>query len=218
MTSPVRRLARWGAYAAFALLLTGCCTVRSGGAVPSAAGAGYPGELRAPGAVPGDFLYQQRVTARWGGGEARGFDAALQKRGDVLTLVGLTPMGTKAFVVTQTGDEVVLDNTSGQDMPFPPRYIMLDVQRVLFPWLEGEPPHDGAREGEVGGERVVETWHEGELVERCFVRLDHQPEGRLCVSYEGWAPGEAAPRRAVLDNAWFGYRLEIETTAQERLP
>ena len=167
--------------------------------------------------MPGDFLYQQRVTATWGNGEKRGFDAALQKRGDVLTLVGLTPMGTKAFVVTQTGLVVTIDNQSGQELPFQPRYIMLDVHRVLFPWLEGEPPADGAREGDVGGEHVVETWHDGELVERCFVRLDHQPEGRLCVSYEGWAPGMAAPARAVLENGWFGYQLEVETTAQERL-
>src|SRR5690606_31057451 len=91
-------------------------------------GPGYPGLLRSPGALPeGDFLWQQRVTARWGDEEAQGFDAALQRQGDTLTLVGLTPMGSKAFVVTQRGEALTFDNDSGRDMPFPPRYIMLDV-------------------------------------------------------------------------------------------
>jgi hypothetical protein len=169
--------------------------------------------------MPGSFLWQQRVTARWGDGEQRGFDAALQKHGDTLVLVGLTPLGTKAFVVTQRGEAISVDNDSGQRMPFPPRYIMLDVQRVFFPWLAGEAwSGEQTRSGEVAGERVSERFESGHLRERCFERLDGQPAGRLCVSYEGWEAGLEAPVRAVLDNTWFGYRIEIDTLAQQVLP
>ena len=96
---------------------------------------------------------------------------------------------------------------------------MLDVQRAFFPWLPEatRADADGVRTGTVGDERVTERFEGDQLRERCFARLDGQPVGTVCVTYEGWAPGAAAPARAVLVNGWYGYRLEVETHAQQAL-
>ncbi len=163
----------------------------------------YPGVLRAVETLPHDFLWRQRVTVRWTGGE-EGFDAALQKRGGTLTLVGLGPYDTPAFVLTWNGREIGFENRTDRALPFPPRYILLDVQRVFFPWL---PP--GQATGEVDGERITERLEGDVLLRRTFERLDGQPPGAITVTYEG--------DRAILDNGWFGYTLTVETSDRQRL-
>ncbi|MEE9385777.1 MAG: DUF3261 domain-containing protein [Nannocystaceae bacterium] len=60
-------------------------------------------------AVQGDFMWRQRVTARWEEG-CRGFDAVLQEQGSVLTLLGLPPMGTAAFVIVLGGEQLSFHN------------------------------------------------------------------------------------------------------------
>ncbi|MEZ4267846.1 MAG: DUF3261 domain-containing protein [Myxococcota bacterium] len=176
----------------------------------------YPGELRAVDALPGDFLWRQHVTAHWPLG-SRGFDAALQKRDDKLTLLGLTPMGTPAFTLVLTDDALTFENRSDRELPFPPRFVVLDLQRVFYPWLPGPPPADGERSGEVEGERVHERYAAGRLVERGFTRLDATPPGTIRVTYRDYEPGAQAPRHAELDNGWFGYRIVVETSAQQAL-
>ncbi len=176
----------------------------------------YPGELRAVDARPGDFLWRQHVTAHWPLG-SRGFDAALQKRGSTLTLLGLTPMGTPAFSLVLTDDALTFDNRSDRELPFPPRFIVLDLQRVFYPWLAGPPPQDGERSGEVDGERIHERYASGRLIERTFTRLDATPPGTIRVTYTDYEPAAQAPRHAELENGWFGYRIVVETSAQRGL-
>lgn len=209
-----RSLSLW-----LALLLSGC-RPPSSGAPPAAPGdeaaVGYPGTLRPPAQMGPDIQWQQRVTAHWTD-EAQSFEAVLSKTDQELLLIGLSPMKTPGFIVRLADGQVQLDNRSPQEVPFDPRYIMLDVQRVYFPWIPGEPPSDGERSHHTDGERVSERWAGGRLVERRFRREDQRPPGEITVTYEGWEEGQDAPRRAVLDNGWFGYTLEIETFVQQRL-
>lgn len=189
------------------------------------ADADYPGELLPPAALGADLLWQQRVTASWGDSEQRGFDAAVQKQGDTLTVIGLSPLGQAGFVLVQRGLQVTFENHTDMHLPFPPRYVLLDVQRAFFPWL---PPlaagtagaGDGEREQIVGQERVVEVHEGGRLVERRFTRLDGKPAGTIVVRYEwtGTDAGRRAPTRAVLDNGWFGYRMTVDTHTEAALP
>ncbi len=207
---------------ALALLLclapSACRTGPTETSTPSTAqpNVGYPGTLRLPSEMGPDIQWQQRVTAHWEGA-ARSFDAVLSKTDEELLLIGLGPMKRPGFVVRLADGEVELDNRSPQDVPFDPQYIMQDVQRVYFPWIPGEPPADGERSHSRDGERIVERWAAGHLAERRFAREDAQPPGEITVTYEGWDAGPDAPRRAVLDNGWFGYRLEIETLVQQRI-
>lgn len=177
----------------------------------------YPGHLLPPAALGRDVLLEQRVTAHWGQGEQRGFDAVVQKQGDVLTVLGLSPLGSVGFVIRMQGEQVELENHAGIDVPFPPRFVLLDVQRTFFPWLQEPPPRDGMREGLVGDERVAETWADGRLLERRFARLDGEPAGTIAIGYTYGDPARQTPTRVALDNGWLGYRLTIETHTERGL-
>jgi hypothetical protein len=180
----------------------------------------YPGLLRPASVLGPDVLWQQRVTVAWSRDEARGFDAAIQKQGDTLTVIGLSPLGTAGFVILRRGEELEYRNESGEELPVPPRFILLDIQRAFFPWLAetGAPRADGEHAGVMGDERVVEVVAGGRLLERRFTRLRGPPDGAIAIRYE-WGPdGAVAPARAVLDNGWFGYRLTIDTQRETLLP
>lgn len=173
----------------------------------------YPGELLPPAALGRDVLWQQRVTAQWGDAEERGFRAAVQVQGDVLTVVGLSPAGSVGFVIRLENGAVDFENQTGEEVPIPPEFVLLDVQRVFFPWLGA-----GAHRGRVGDEEIAEVWEDGRLRRRAFTRVDGEPAGTIVVEYQ-WERGDwRAPSRAVLDNGWLGYRLTVETFAESLLP
>jgi hypothetical protein len=172
----------------------------------------YPGVLRAPEALGRDVLWRQRVTAAWGEGERRGFEAVVQQSGDALTILGLSPAGSMGFAIVWRGTAIELQNRMPEGFPFPPRFVLLDVQRAFYPWCRPErAPQDGAREQSVDGELVRETWRAGRLLERTFERLDGRPAGTIVVRYHWGRLDWTVPARVVLENGWFGYRLEVET-------
>lgn len=203
----------------YLLLATACAAPPA----PPWQGREAPGVLRPATALPFDVLWHQRVTAHWGDEQHRGFDAAVQKLGDTLTVLGFAPTGAVGFTILEQGTEVELRNQSGQPMPFPPRYVLLDVQRTFYPWLPEatacDPADPTTREGIVDGERIRETFRDGRLVERTFARLDGDPAGVVRVRYDWTADdaGRLAPHHIELDSEWFGYRLTIDTHAEERL-
>ena len=177
-----------------------------------------PGPLRTAAALAHEFQWQQRVTAHYPTGSSS-FEAVLLHRDGALTLVGLSPMGLPGFVITLSADaKVEMDNRSGQSLPFEPSYILADVQRVFFPWLQTPAPgFNGLRSGALLGVQVTETFDNGTLVRRAFLRDDAPEKGQVVIRYEGWSRGSDAPARVVLDNEWFGYELVIETVSQTRL-
>jgi hypothetical protein len=217
MAGTTSRTTRWLCFGA--LLATGCAsTPPAPERRPTAAD--YPGELLPPTALGVEVLWQQRVTAHWGQGEQaeqRGFDAALQLRAGVLTVIGLSPLGQPGFVIQHSATGTKVENHSDMVMPFPPEFVLLDVQRTFYPWLPGTPPTDGERAGDVGAERVTETWRGGQLVRRTFERRDGQPAGRIAVECTWSAVATRAPSHIVLDNGWCGYRLVIETHREQLL-
>lgn len=173
----------------------------------------YPGTLRPPTQLGSDFQWRQEVTAQWPQG-TRSFDAVLSKTGDELLMVGLGPMDTPGFVLTLDATaQLKFENHTGQAVHFNPRYVVLDVQRVFYPWFPNAAT-DGTRETVADDERVTETWNNGTLTTRTFQRLDNNPPGSIVITYEGWKPGNRAPQRAILDNRWFGYKLTVKTVDQ----
>jgi hypothetical protein len=200
--------------------LAGLALFTACAAPPAAApGPAYQGPLFDPAQAPADFLDRQKVVATYGE-ERRSFDAVLQKHGEELTLLGLTPFGTRAFVVTQNGAEVSFQTFVGETFPFPPRYVLIDVQRVFYApaGLAGAALPEGNRHAAISGELVTEAWHEGRLVQRTFVRADSTPPGAITVEYEGgMGPDGTPPRHVVFTNGWYGYRLDITTLSHERL-
>lgn len=190
------------------------------GSPPPAApptGADYPGHLVPLREVPGDFSAQQQVSGEFREHSFR-FAVVLQKRGDTLKVLGLTPFNTRAFLLEQRGEEVSFHPYIDERPPFPPRYILQDIHRTLFLGVPGEGPPSGERRAEREGEQIVERWADGKLHERVFTRLSGEPRGEIRVRYEGgYRPGEAPPR-IEFQNGWFGYTLRIETNEFRSVP
>lgn len=196
------------------VLLVGC----AGRSSQTPAAPPYSGPLDFPSDRAEDFFDRQRIVASYGS-QSFGFDAVLQKRGDELTLLGLTPFGTRAFVVTQKGADVSFQTFVGTALPFPPRYMLIDVHRVFFqasaPDVEG-PATEGERAHSGTNEVVTERWQEGRLLQRTFSRPDAHPPGKIVVDYDG-GMGEGHPHHVVLTNGWYGYRLDITTLSHKPL-
>ena len=76
---------------------------------------------------------------------------------------------------------------------------------------------DGERRGTRAGEKIVETWQGGRLLTRTFKRRDRRPKGTITIEYVGGMAGEQALARIVVDNGWFGYKVEISTVSWQAL-
>jgi hypothetical protein len=200
-----------------ALLCFGCAAAPEAGRTATTARSVEPAALLPPSAFPYDFQWRQRVTARWPTGE-HSFDAVLQRSAGDLLLVGLSPLGLPGFVLRlrPTG-AIEVENRSGRDLPFEPRYVLADVERVFFPWLGDAPQAGGERVAQRGDSRIVERYEHGQLMARRFERQTRQGLERVDIAYERTSAGADAPRRAVLENALLGYTLTIETLEQTRL-
>lgn len=189
----------------------------------------YPWPLRQSTELGPNFLWQQRLTARVGP-RSDSLQVAVQKQGDTLTMIGLTPFNTKAFALTQTGDTIDFKKFVDRELPFPPRYVLVDFQRT---WLAlgtsklgplpgaGTLPEDGKEITGLDGEVLTQRVQGGKLVERQFARLgapgEANPLPPLTIRYSGYRP-DGLPGKVVLANKWFGYELEIETLAAQPLP
>jgi hypothetical protein len=176
-----------------------------------------PAQLRSVEALPYDLLWRQRVTARWPKGKQR-FDAVLQKQHGTLLLMGLSAFGQPGFIVRlDPAGQVTLENRTGEELPFDLQYVLVDVQRVFYPWLAEPAPSDGERWGVQGDSRVWERYAHGVLVGRVFARDTQQGIERVTVRYQPSAAPADAPARVVLDNPLLRYSLTIETLEQQRL-
>ncbi len=176
----------------------------------------YVGRLVSTTDIQGDFFLRQRVHARFPGGDGS-FEAVLQKQGEVLTLVGMTPFNTRAFVLRQRGTETEFESFVPQTMPFPPRYMLLDVHRVMFIGIAPAPSTDGEYFARRDGEEIRERWSAGRLVERHFRRLDGAPQGSIDIEYIEGMTGRFPPRTVRFRNGWYGYELVITTLAHRAL-
>jgi hypothetical protein len=176
----------------------------------------YPGKLLEPSTLARDFMIRQHVEGSYGE-RSVAFDAVVQKQGGTLLVLTLTPYGSRAFLVEQQGQEVRVEKFIPRDLPFDPRFILLDVQRVFLMGLPEAPRDDGWHRQRMDEEIVRERWEAGRLHERRYSRRDRKPKGDVIVRYEGgYVPGERPPLIELV-NEWFGYRLALETSDYQPL-
>jgi hypothetical protein len=193
-------------FAIACLILIGCASSPSS-MMPSPP---YEFPLKPPSAYTKNFVDRQTISATYGTHHVS-FDAVLQKRGDEITLLGLTPFGTRAFALRQIGTDVTFESFVPQTLPFPPKYILIDVHRAFFDGIDdsGSAPTDGAYEARKNGEIITETWKNGRIVKRDFRRVDGIPKGDIVITYDG--------DRTHFQNEWFGYTLDITTVSHKEL-
>lgn len=177
----------------------------------------YTGRLVDPSGFPYDFSWRQEISASYGAQHFQ-FSAVLQKSEDTVAIVGLTPFGSRAFLLTQRGQNVRFEKFVDRDLKLEPRSVLIDVHRTFFRWLPGAPHPDGTHQGRDGGEDVTEVWSGGKLVERVF-RDPHDaadaPPIRI-VFHGGALPGKVT-RLVTLTNGWYGYELVLKTVEAHAL-
>lgn len=175
----------------------------------------YPCVLHEPRSLTPDFAVDQHVVVKKGDRTGE-FDGVLQKRGDELLVVGLGPMGVRAFVLRQEGTAIHFEQSMGPSLPFPPRNVLVDVHRAFFKRLPS-PPADGEHHGRLDGEDVTEIWRAGSLVERRYERPSFRP-GAVRVRYGPGCTAESCePATIEVLNDWFGYELRITNGRFTRL-
>lgn len=193
--------------------LVGCGAERQSPRMPSAAESMDDYPLQRPSVIAKDFLWHQQITATVDG-KRIGFQAFVGKEGDTLTVIGLSPIGSSWFELVQRGLDVDYWSVVPDALPLPPRYVLGDIQRAYFPVSSDPSPQAGTRTVTLGGVEVTESWKDGELRERRFRDLHDGASGGVIVRYPPSAPGSREPRIVIVENARFGYVLEISTVDQ----
>jgi hypothetical protein len=158
-----------------------------------------------------DLAWRQQLVATFGE-EKFSFQAVLEKSGSTLSLLFLTPYGSRALLLQQTDRSVQTRYFVTQRLPFPPRYILTDVYRVFFRGMPTAPLPDGVHLSKVDGETFSDRWQDGFLVERTvYAHAGGAPA--VVIRYQPMGNRHAPAGRVVLDNRAYGYRIEIETVA-----
>jgi hypothetical protein len=192
-------------------LIAGCAPAAQS---PPTAMADYPGVLHAASSLHPDFSVQQTMQIRFG--ESSGtIDGVLQKQGNHLLVVGLGPLGVRAFVLEQSGDAISFKQNFGPPLPFPPRNIVVDIHRAYYMRVPRALVPAATQQATIArvhqdDEDIEELWQAGNLKRRTFRRTGMK--GAVSVEFFGKCTATVcAPNKIVIDNGWFGYRLEIDS-------
>jgi hypothetical protein len=160
------------------------------------------------------FVVQQRIEGRYQGGDAT-MECVVQLKDKKLTVLGLTPFGTRAFVIEQTGTQVRFEKFIDRDLPVQPEAVLYDIHRVFFRGLP-RPDSDGVREQQDQSEMVRETWQGGHIIERRFQGLEGPVPTLVVVAFDG-APAPVIAPHVRITNVAYGYTLEIQNSDQKLL-
>jgi hypothetical protein len=166
-----------------------------------------PEVLLTPVSIQGDFLVRQKISGEFHG-HKQSFEAALQKQGAKMTVLGLTPYGTKAFVLIQDGDALTFENhmPKGRSLPLQPKYLLQDIYHAFFldPTSETSELCDEDREGD-------------QVVRRTFRRRSDPDGPAVVVGYSGPLQGGGFREQVSLENGYYGYSLTIQTVSYQAL-
>ena len=192
--------------ASVSLALSGCAHVSFSPRAVSEC----PGELRSTHDIAGDLRLELRYSLRSSSVDTA-FRLAVEKRGDELTLVGLSPLGAVLFSVVQTGVDLEVDALPAAVLAVPPENVLRDLHRALFVGVASA-PLDGEVHAVRDGTRLIEVWSDGRLRRRSFERAGGKPPGEIVIEFVA-SPAEGLAE-ARIDNGWCGYRATLVTLAQ----
>ncbi len=191
----------------YILLLLSCLAAATGCGGASHPHSRHQVSLPPVAGLGGDFVWRQRIVARHAKGDMS-FGSVLEKRGNHLTLLGLTPFGTRAFLLEQDGARFHFRTFMPQRLPFPPEYILTDVHRV-FHLSASEPQGWHCRlHTKV---RTCDYWHGSRLLKRALFHNTSPKRAFVTISYGEGYVSHRPPRHITLVNHEYGYSLDITT-------
>ena len=117
------------------------------------------------------FMVEQHLTGQYGTQDVK-LDCVVQLSKGKLTVLGLTPFGTRAFLIEQVGTDVKFEQYVQRDMPFEPVHVLYDLHRVFFRHLRDTPGKNGTYQEQDHGDMLRERWDRGVLVERRYESLE----------------------------------------------
>jgi hypothetical protein len=167
------------------------------------------------GAMQPDIFYEQNIEVSWPDGSQR-FQAVLQKVNEELSIVAMNPAGQPAFRISLKDGKVSEEYFIDRRLPFPPEFIVSDVQKAFYPWFpapEAERPTD--RETERVGMRIEERYVDGKLHQRIFSYPNVPEREPTVVSYDWNVDGDVP--QVTVDNVRFDYSIEVETVSSRLL-
>jgi hypothetical protein len=143
-------------------------------------------------------------------GAYRRHEAVVQVEAERIRVVGLTPMGTRAFGIEHAGERIEIENRVGGFMGQRPRLVYDAIARAFLapPAADATPtplPH--------GGERMGETSRHGEVAERRYLPLEGAGGAAIVVYEQG--PGARAAR---VTNTWCEYEALVVVVSDETPP
>jgi hypothetical protein len=128
-------------------------------------------------------------------GSARGERFQLHSQIEIdaehMLVLGFTTFQTKAFVLRFDGKTVAFENFTERRMPFPPEFILSDIQKILWPTL---PDREGWNVVDDPAGKVRLVFYARQLVTR--------------IQYQGLSPIEGDVELVDLQ---YGYQLHIRT-------
>jgi len=185
---------------------------------PSAPGEARPNVVLVPAErMERELVLRQKLRFRHAK-HTGSLDAVVQVHCGKVSIVGLSPVGTRLFSITQQGEAIDVELSPGAAWPFPPEEILQAVHRTYLLPIAQPARSDGAHRVEVGSIRFVEVWQDGALLERQFPYADAQAgERALTVRYSGERSSSGIASRVALHDTALGYHLDIETSSVEHL-
>jgi hypothetical protein len=161
------------------------------------------------------FMVEQQLSGQYGTQDVK-LECVVQLSKGKLTVLGLTPFGTRAFSIEQVGTDVHFEQYVERDIPFDPVHVLYDLHRVFFRRLRAVPGKNGMYAEQDHGEMLRERWDRGVLVERRYESLEGPVANIIIVTYEG-PPAPVIARRVKITNVAYSYTLTIDNVEQKLL-
>lgn len=169
--------------------------------------------------VKTNFIARQKLSGKFRDQEFQG-EVIVQKLFGELTIIALTPFGSKAFVIKQTKDRIEATSLMPQELFFPFEFMVLAIHRSLFIGhgkAEKLQHIDGKISFFYKGIRIHEIWREGKLIERHFFTKQEPSTLEFSIHYGEGMKGIILPPQIDMIDHRIGYQIQVQTVQFQQL-
>lgn len=118
-------------------LILGLCLGCAGLPLPVERQRECPGAIEAVASEPVQLRRRAQYERQVGESKVS-FELIIEKKGEHLVVLGLSPFGAKAFAISQRGDELTIERLLGPALAIEPRDVLRDLGHARY--LEAERP------------------------------------------------------------------------------